>query len=66
MKPRRAPYVVPIKSAARVWPVTGTGEPGTGMAIWARAAINPTPPTTKSACVSAVLRGKTVARSELE
>ena len=66
MKPRRAPYVVPIKSAARVWPVTGTGEPGTGMAIWARAAINPTPPTTKSACVIAVLRGKTVARSELE
>jgi hypothetical protein len=44
--------------------VTGTGDPGTGTAICAKAAINNVPPTIKVAWVSAVLRGKTVARSD--
>jgi hypothetical protein len=44
--------------------VTGTGDPGTGTAICASAAINKVPPTINVAWVNAVLLGKTVARSD--
>jgi hypothetical protein len=37
--------------------VTGTGEPGTGIAICAIAPINAVPPRIKRACVIAVLFG---------
>ncbi|CAM5440009.1 hypothetical protein SALBM217S_07172 [Streptomyces griseoloalbus] len=48
-KPRRAPRVVPTSSAAKVWPVTGTGEPGTGTAIWAARPVSAAPPSTRAA-----------------
>ena len=44
-KPRRAPSAVPTRSAAKVWPVTGTGEPGTGTAIWAAMPVSAAPPS---------------------
>ena len=54
---KRAPYVVPTSKTASVWPVTGTGEPGTGIAICAIPPINAVPPRIKSAWVIAVLFG---------
>ena len=47
----------------RVCPVTGTGDPGTGIAICASNERNATPAITKPALVRTVLRGKTAVRS---
>lgn len=47
-KPRRAPSAVPTRSAAKVCPVTGTGEPGTGTAICAAMPVSAAPPTTRA------------------
>ncbi len=47
-KPRRAPSAVPMRSAAKVWPVTGTGEPGTDGDL-GRYAGQAAPPRTRAA-----------------
>lgn len=47
--PRLAPSEAPTRSAAKVWPVTGTGEPGTGTAIWAAMPVSAAPPSTSAA-----------------
>src|SRR5690606_9571007 len=47
--PRRAPRAVPTSSAAKVWPVTGTGEPGVGAAICAARPVRAAPPRTRVA-----------------
>ena len=65
VSPRPAPYVVPIRSTPKVCPVTGTGEPGTGIAICASTARKIVPPAIKVALVRAELRGNTCARREL-
>jgi hypothetical protein len=59
------PYVVPRSNTPNVCPVTGTGDPGTGIAICAKAAKPRTPLTTKTACDRAVERGINEARSEV-
>ena len=48
VRPRLAPSVVPTSSAAKVWPVTGTGEPGTGTEIWAARPVSAAPPSTSA------------------
>jgi hypothetical protein len=63
--PKVDPYVVPRIKTPRVCPVTGTGEPGTGIAICAKAAIAKTPLTTKTAFERAVVRGIRDERSEV-
>ena len=65
MTPKVDPYAVPSIRTPHVWPVTGTGEPGTGRAICAKAAKPRTPLTTSTAFVRAVDRGISVDRSEV-
>jgi hypothetical protein len=65
VKPSVDPYVVPRMRTPNVCPVTGTGEPGTGIAICASAANPSTPPTTKTALDKAVVRGINDERSEV-
>jgi hypothetical protein len=57
--------VVPTSRTPRVYPVTGTGEPGTGIDNWARAEMKNTPPTIKTALLSALARGRTRALSDV-
>lgn len=54
MKPKVDPYVVPRSRTPNVCPVTGTGEPGTGTAICAKAAKPRMPLTTKTAFVTVI------------
>ncbi len=42
-RPRFAPYAVPSNRTAKVCPVNGTGEPGSGKEIWAMSEIKATP-----------------------
>jgi len=65
VKPKLEPYVVPRISTPKVCPVTGTGDPGTGIATCANAAKPRTPLTTKTAFVRAVVRGIRDERSEV-
>src|SRR6478609_6158634 len=44
--PRCQPRTAPTVRAPKVWPVIGTGEPATGMEIWASTPVSAAPPTT--------------------
>src|SRR6478735_3287419 len=46
MKLRPTPRDPPTSITAKVWPVIGTGEPGTGIEIWAETAVRATAATT--------------------
>src|SRR4028118_2148048 len=46
--PRTGPRLAAVSTTARVCPVTGTGEPGTGTETWASRAVNSTPIATRT------------------
>ena len=53
--PRRAPSAPPTSSTENVWPVIGTGEPGTGIEMFAESAIRSAPATIRETCRARVL-----------